>query len=229
MKLSEALTALRRDPSDEEAGAVLVERSRALAGRSSVVREYRDQARDDSCLRLLQKLADPSWDLPRRADAYLGTMIRNRSLDLWRRADTARKKGERIRAETEALAASQAPDEVDFDEECVDLLDRSFDLALRQRTERHRPPLQRAWRQILAIKTRAASVIDLLLEEGQEATKKDLDRAYKAHQRAREAVERAIGFLEFTGKLSREDAEVARICLGHLIRCQVHRRTASPG
>lgn len=222
MTPEEALARLGDAPQDPVAWQALSDTVQRLA------RELR--APEDVAADVLEKVftlvllrgADALPCPPAKTAAYLRSMIRNRAIDLLRQ-DRATPRGDDAHPSTSPVAPTAPRD--DLDAEALALLDEAAAAVLRVREPRHRDAFARAWEQIRAWASSDRSLTDIITEtEGvspadSDAWRRAQARVHKSHRRAREALSERLAFLERTGRMSGEDATVARRALARLVYC----------
>lgn len=217
-----AIARLGADPEDAPAWKALTRAVHDLA-RSL-------DAPEDAAADVLEKLftlvlvqgADALPCPAEKTTAYLRSMVRNRAIDLYHREGAGTVTDEHT-IQRRAVAATDPRD--DLDQEALMLLDEAARAVLRVREPRHRDAFASAWAQIRAWATTDRSLTEIIATtEGASpadgpAWRRAQDKVHKAHRRAREAVHERLGFLERTGRMSADDATVARQALAALVYC----------
>ena len=217
MTLVEALQRLTRDRADAEAAQVLVDTLDRIGRHPSVVAEFREESVQD-VLALTFELIDDGRFRPdsdrriRKPSAYLRTSVRNRSIDSLRRT-----RRERASSDGRPAVAHTSPPPPRVE---LGLIEPLYRKAVSRREPRYRPHLEQAWRQILAVLGDKSLPEVLAAELGRVPSSAELNRAYKAHERLRDAMLKVVQYREELGSLGEEDADVLRSELRLLIRCQ---------
>jgi hypothetical protein len=246
MKLNEMLAALAATgPARNQAARELRERLASIVAgglrrrKTQVALFIPEDRRDDAVQAVLLTLVEHPHLPIEKADeavihAYLEAMLLNWWLSqLRRRSGNEQLPGTDVLERAPAGAREPTPRdglaeaEVGIVQHAWELLHRTFEEALQSRKAEFREPLERAWRQMLAIYAGESTTATILAQEegvGPEssagARKAALDRVLQAHSRARKAILKAIERLAVTGRFSPTEADLARHALGLLFRCQ---------
>jgi DNA-directed RNA polymerase specialized sigma24 family protein len=210
--LAEALAQLQEHPRDGDAGATILAELQALSRRQGVVPQHREEALLDVQLKVLNLIGAGRFETVPSPRGFIFTMLKRRSIDLWRKAKRRREAQDRI-------PAPQAPDAPPPPAPDGPRLRELFQKALSRRQERYRPPLQQAWDDLLRVLA-GATLADALGERGGEVTAASLNRAYKAQERLRSALLDVIEYRSKVGSFNPDDADVYRREVMLLVRCQ---------
>lgn len=233
MTLVDALSRLRAAPDDGEAWATVRATLPPLAARVTDDVSLRDVA----VARVFQKLEDQllSGDLEPIGSpvAYLSKALRWRVVDEVRRRAREAAAVER-NARAEAARAAAAVAEGPPTAETLEVLERAFQRARTQRDPWQRDHLDHAWRQILAIHLEGRPLRELVAAElpgpaDPEAVRLGVQRAHKAHERARREVLAALDWLVARRLLDAESAADARRAMMSLRRRQQRPRSGVSG
>ena len=212
MTLAEALAVLREHPSDRAAGATLLAELESLSHRSGVIPQHREEALLDVQLKVLGLIGAGRFETVPSPRGFIFTMLKRRSIDLWRKAKRRREAQERV-------PTPQAPDAPPPPAPDGPRLRELFIKALSRRQERYRPALQQAWADLLRVLA-GATLAAALSERGEEVGPASLNSAYKAQERLRSGMLDVIEYRLNVGSFNPDDADVYRREVMLLVRCQ---------
>jgi DNA-directed RNA polymerase specialized sigma24 family protein len=157
------------------------------------------------------------WTNPAAGKAYLAKCAERAAIDEHRRE-------QRHSGLSPDLIPGPGP-LLDGDERA--LVEKVAAVARSRRAPRYRAEFDATWSQLSALVFEDADLRELLQAEGaldQGSSEADFvkarNRAYKNHERVRDALRAAAGEMRNTGQLSADDAELALACLRVLVRCQ---------
>lgn len=199
-----------------------------------------ERLRDELVARVVLRIVERRLSIHGRSEGecirYLQTMMANLLVSEYR-AEVRRVPLDETHHGT---TRNDAHDGADEDGQSVTharaLLERVFAHALDRRAERYREPLRTAWRQLGELVFEGATMAAVLARDERidddapaAARVKAQNRVFKAHQRLREDLLRAVDELAAAGSLSAEDAATARRACQVLFRCQRSAPRASPG
>lgn len=230
MTPKEALDRLRVSPGDEASWQVVRSFVHGLAAKATSDPNLRAGAAELVLAKLEDQLLSGDLDPILAPAAWLGKVIRWRINDLVRRRKrhaAAQERAERAEAaRVEAAAAEPEPPSA----ETLAVLDRAFEKAVTNRDPWQRDHLTHAWGQIFAIHVHGRALRDLVAAELGEAADPEgirlgVQRAHKAHERARTDVLEALDQLVKLSKVDDESAADARRAMQSLRRRQVRART----
>ena len=243
MSLYAAIVELQQGPDRQRAARALREVLYAVGLRSGAIAAFHADAVQGALLKLLEGVR-PSATSDAVVRRFLTLMVKNRQLDLARRAsrfvlaseaespELADPRAADINAQLSGGAAPP-PDLDELDDRSRALLRHAFAHALESRAPRYRPALEQSWRELEALM--GGSTVQALLEQVHGLTptspawKNAVDRMHKAHERAREALAAATEALIADGKITSEDANLARANLCRLRSRQEGASRASIG
>jgi len=175
--------------------------------------------------------------------AYVTRMVRNWITDRWKTERRRRDGRERFEGERSAASAREDGESalirdqergvaVERRAEVRELLERVAGFAIAERQPRHRPHLERGWSEIRAMVFDEVPLRALLEDAGDLGSGADggafrrvRNAAYKRHERTRAALEASVASMLEAGRLSGREAELARLAVCRLARCQ---RRVSP-
>ena len=194
MTPAEAWARVRVDPGNEAAWSVLRALPLTRAARNRLVVRFEQDARSATCLNLARRAtAGTLPELPTDGQVvkYVATCVVNASLTLlgtWDKANT----------HLPAPAEPAVHDEPDLDPALLARLEDLYESALKVRQPHHRPHLELGWRQVVLLHTEPLTLDQVLVAtEGvpvhdQPALDEAAARAYKRHERLREALFAAL-------------------------------------
>jgi hypothetical protein len=218
----DAIERLRADPGDAAAWRVVDELLAALARKETDDPALRDAAVAAVRRKLEDKLLDDDLDPIASPPSYFGNAIR------WKVRDALRGRRREERAVEKARAMPPPPAEVPevLPADVLGTLERVAERAIARRDEWQRDHLRRAWRQIRALHLEDLTLRQIVVaDEGinpadEPAIQLAVQRAHKAHQRARAAFAEALEQLVAQGKVDPETADAARTAITRLKRRQ---------
>lgn len=216
MTLEEILEALRADPSNDAAGAALEDKIDALSRRPGVIPRFREEARRDVLTKILTLLQSGRLDVT-YPTSYVGRMLRNRSIDLHRKAKRQSLLGDRDVVDPKPPPPPPAGEII---RQACPLLKVAGDRAIARRSELHRESLRVAWQQILAHVCHGVPLLEQLRAAG-ERLEDVPNRVYVAHGRARKAVRKSVEDLRYYGKFTDEEADLAIRAIEQLKWCRL--------
>jgi DNA-directed RNA polymerase specialized sigma24 family protein len=150
------------------------------------------------------------WSHPAAAKAYLAKCAERAAIDEHRQ-------GRRHSRLPTDFSPEPSP-VLDGDERA--LIEKVAAVARNRRAPRYRAEFDATWSQIRALAFEDADLRELLPIDDEAQFVKARNRAYKNHERARKALQVAVGEMRKAGQLSTDDAELALGCLRVLVRCQ---------
>lgn len=213
MTLGEALRALVADRSDPAGWTTVMSELDRLARSSSVVPQHREDSVSDVLEKLLHLVADPGWlDRVAHPEAYVRTMLVNRSRSLNRREKRRREKEAHGPAPVPPLTPPPpVPDAARLQE--------LYRAAYEKRPKRYRHHLEAAWADLCRV-LEGETLGAALAARGEEPTRPAVNAAYKAQERLRKAMLAVIDDRRASGRWTPDDAEVYQEEVRLLLRCQ---------
>jgi hypothetical protein len=226
MTPKEALDRLRSHPEDRDAWAEIDRLLHALVQRETREENYREQA----LFSVRGKLEDQllSGDLAEilAPAAYFARALRWRVRDAVRKGEREARSIERNVQQAEALVKVEALAPEPFGAELIVVIETVFERAVTMRDPDQRDPLRRALSQIRALNTEPRTLREIVCaDDGLDpvdttAVALAVQRAHKAHQRARIALTKALAWLVERGRIDPETGDAVRVALVQLKRRQ---------
>lgn len=234
MSLHAAIVELQEGPDRQRAARVLREVLGSVGLRRGAIAAFHADAIQGVLVKLLEG-ARPTRTSDAAVRSFLWRMVKNRQVDLARRAN--RYVPTEVPPEPDNPPApdrgERAPDLDELDRRSRELLHLAFAHALELRATKYRPALEQSWRELTALMDGKA--VHELLEQEHGLTpaspgwERAVNRLHTSHKRAREALADATEALIAAGRITSEDADLARANLSRLRTRQQAAASASTG
>lgn len=231
MNLTDAMERVRQAPEDAEAWAVIRTAVEQLAARETSEADLRE----DAVRRVLEKLEDRvlTGDLPaiHAPWPWLRKAVHWRVCDVVRRRDT-RARHDAREAEKRAAEARARPEPIP--PETWLGLERVFEVAVRRRDAWQKDHLRRAWPQVKRLMEENETLREIVIRDesldptDDDAIRRAVQRAHKAHERTRQAFREAVAWMEHARHLDPDEAADLLRAIQHLKRRQTRPRSCVP-
>ena len=226
MTLKQAIDKVRTDPSNAAAWRLIQQELERLVQPLSRNAGLREQAVRSVSEKLVDRALSNDLDEIRSPQGYLRRALRWRVIDGARAVQRRQTAMERATARERERQATDTAAPEPVGPELLEALEQVHARALTMRDAQHRDALDQAWTQIRRLHTEPVTLAELVIaEEGLDPTDEAVirmarQRAHKAHQRCREAMQAALDWLVRTRRMDPESGEDLRNAISGLKRCQ---------